>query len=206
LIDRKTLLAPLLPARLKRTVRYSEHQLGDGAKFFAAAAAIPLEGIVSKKADAPYRPGRGPAWLKVKSSLREEFIVIGWTDPEGSRIGFGRLVLGYYSQATRTLTYAGGVGTGFNDKLLAQLHKRLLAMPAPDPGIALPKGVKRSAIHWVRPEILAQIRFTEWTRDGILRHPSFLGERLDKKASEVVLDRAMSPDAKQHHWGKAKRR
>jgi len=202
LIDRKSLLEPLLPARLKRTVRYSEHHVGHGAEFFAAAAAIPLEGIVSKRIDAPYRPGRGASWLKVKASQREEFVVIGWTAPEGARIGFGALVLGYYSQATGELTYAGGVGTGFNDKLLHDLHGRLSAMAAPDPGVRLPKGVKRSAIHWVRPEIVVETRFTEWTRDGILRHPAFLGERMDKKAKEVILDRELSAEAKQHHWGR----
>jgi bifunctional non-homologous end joining protein LigD len=206
LIDRKTLLEPLLPARLKRIVRYSEHHVGHGAEFFAAAAAVPLEGIVSKKADAPYRPGRGPAWLKVKASQREEFVVIGWTDPEGSRAGFGALVLGYYNYATGELNYAGGVGTGFNDKMLDELHGRLKAMVIEDPGVRLPKGVKRSGIHWVRPEIVVETRFTEWTRDGILRHPAFLGERLDKKAREVVLDRKLSAEAKQHHWAKRSRR
>jgi len=133
-------------------------------------------------------------------------VVIGWTDPEGSRVGFGRLVLGYYNKVSRALTYAGGVGTGFNDKTLTALHTRLLGMAAADPGMPLPKGVKRSAIHWVRPEIVVETRFTEWTRDGILRHPSFLGERMDKSASDVVLDRTMSPDANQHHWGKVRRR
>jgi bifunctional non-homologous end joining protein LigD len=208
LVDRKALLATILDNPLiDDRLRYSDHHVGQGPEFFAQVKSMGgLEGIVSKRANDPYRPGRSLGWLKVKANQREEFIVIGWTDPEGSRIGFGRLVLGYYSPAMGALTYAGGVGTGFNDKMLAQLHKRLLAIPAPDLGIPVPKGVKRSAIHWVRPEIVAQVRFTEWTRDGILRHPSFLGERLDKRAEEVVLDRAMSPDAKQHHWVRGRRR
>jgi len=140
----------------------------------------------------------------VKANQREEFVVIGWTDPERSRIGFGALVLGYYSQATGEMTYAGGVGTGFNDKLLRELHGRLSSMAIEDSGIRLPKGVKRSTIHWVRPEIVVETRFTEWTRDGILRHPAFLGERLDKKAREVVLDRSLGMEAKATHWGKAR--
>jgi bifunctional non-homologous end joining protein LigD len=114
LIDRKTLLAPLLPARLKRTVRYSEHQIGHGPEFFAAAAAIPLEGIVSKRADAPYQPGRGLAWLKTKALGREELVVVGFTDPEKSRVGFGALLVGYYN-TTGILTYAGKVGPGYSD-------------------------------------------------------------------------------------------
>jgi bifunctional non-homologous end joining protein LigD len=115
-------------------------------------------------------------------------------------------VLAYYGEASGGLAYAGGVGTGFSDRLLAQLRQRLDAIAAPDPGIRLPRGVKRSAIHWVRPEIIVETRFSEWTRDGILRHPAFLGERMDKSAGEVVLDWSMSPDAKQHHWATAKRR
>jgi bifunctional non-homologous end joining protein LigD len=182
-------------------LRYSDHHVGRGPEFFAQVQKMGgLEGIVSKKAEARYRSGRGRDWLKIKARQREEFIVIGWTDPKGSRIGFGNLVLGYYAQATGKLTYAGGVGTGFDDRLLVQLHGRLERMAGPDHSVMLPKGVKRSAIHWVRPEIVVETRFTEWTRDGILRHPSFLGERQDKKAVDVVLDRTMSPDAKQHHW------
>jgi len=201
LIDRKAMLARILEIPHDPRLQYSDHHVGGGPEFFAAAAGTPgLEGIVSKKAGAPYRPGKRTTWLKIKANQREEFVVIGWTDPERSRIGFGRLVLGYYSEATGELTYAGGVGTGFSDKLLRELHGRLLEMAAPDPGIRLPKGVSRSGIHWVRPEIVVEARFTEWTRDGILRHPAFLGERLDKAPREVVLDRELSPDAKQHRW------
>lgn len=203
LIDRKALLARILGEPPDAGLLYSDHQIGHGPEFFATVKAqTGLEGIVSKQAAAPYRPGRGPTWLKIKASHREEFIVIGYTDPEGSRVGFGALVLGYYGKGTGALTYAGNAGTGFTDKMLASLHGRLLGLKAPDPGVGLPQGVKRSAIHWVRPQIVVETRFTEWTRDGILRHPAFLGERLDKKAAEVVLDRAMNPDAKQHHWGR----
>ena len=203
LTDRKAQWASIMKSPPDDRLLYSEHHLGDGPEFFAAVKNVPgLEGVVSKKTGAPYRPGKRTTWLKVKANQREEFIVIGWTDPERSRIGFGRLVLGYYSEATGELTYAGGVGTGFSDKLLRALHGRLLEMAAPDPGIRLPKGVRRSGIHWVRPEIVVQTRFTEWTRDGILRHPAFLGERLDKTAREVVLDRSLSAEAKQHHWGR----
>ena len=207
LLDRKALLARILESPPDDRLRYSEHQIGGGPEFFAAAAATAgLEGIVSKKTDARYWPGRSTNWLKVKAHQREEFIVLGWTDPDGARLGFGRLVLGYYSKSTGQLTYAGGVGTGFNDKLLVQLHKRLLTMPAPDTHIVLPAGVRRSSIHWVRPEVVVQVRFGEWTRDGILRHSAFLGERLDKTALEVVLDRTMRPDAKQYQWPRWNRR
>ena len=206
LIVRKQFLEYILQAPPDQRVRYSEHHTGKGIEFFKHAAAVPgLEGIVSKRLDAPYRSSRQSTWLKIKALQREEFVVIGWTNPERSRIGFGALVLGYYSKATGELTYAGGVGNGFNDKLLREMHGRLGAMAIEDPGVRLPKGVKRSSIHWVRSEIVVETRFTEWTRDGILRHPSFLGERLDKKASEVVLGRALSEDAKATRWAKPKR-
>jgi len=205
LIDRKTLLASLLPARLKRTVRYSEHQIGQGPEFFAAAAAIPLEGVVSKRADGPYQPGRGSAWLKIKALGREELIVVGYTDPEKSRIGFGALLVGYYDPAG-VLTYAGKVGTGYSDKLLTTLRAALDALGQDAPTVTLPKGISRTGVHWVRPEIVVETEFTEWTSAGVLGHPSFLGIRDDKPAREVVLDRALGPDVKTRHRGKSRPR
>jgi bifunctional non-homologous end joining protein LigD len=206
LIERKALLTWVLEGSPDDRLRYTDHHVGQGPEFFAQVQKMGgIEGIVSKRTTGPYRPGRGSDWLKIKAQQREEFIVIGWTDPEGSRVGFGRLVLAYYSEASGGLAYAGAVGTNFSDRLLAQLRQRLDAIAAPDPGIRLPRGVKRSAIHWVRPEIIVETRFSEWTRDGILRHPAFLGERMDKSAGGVVLDRSMSPDAKQHHWSKVRR-
>ena len=205
LIDRKTALAPMLPARLKRTIRYSEHQIGHGPEFFAAAAAIPLEGIVSKRADAPYQPGRGSAWLKIRALGREELIVVGFTDPEHSRVGFGALLVGYYNPAG-VLTYAGKVGTGYSDKLLMTLRATLDALGQDAPTVTLPKGISRTGVHWVRPELVVEIEFTEWTSDGVLRHSSFLGIRDDKPARDVVLDRTLNPNLKTTHWKKARKR
>lgn len=204
---RKQFLAYILQSPPDHRIRYSDHHAGHGPVFFANAAAIPgIEGIVSKRLDAPYRPGRGGTWLKVKALGREELIVVGFTDPEKSRIGFGGLLLGYYAKATGMLTYAGKVGTGFDNKLLARLRGRLDAMEQVAPTVTLPRGLSRSGVHWVRPEIVAEIQFTEWTKDGILRHPSCLGERLDKPAKDVVLDRALRPDAKSTHWAKTRKR
>jgi bifunctional non-homologous end joining protein LigD len=204
---RKQFLQFILEGWPDHRVRYSDHHIGQGPEFFAKAAAIPgIEGIVSKRLDAPYRPGRGTTWLKIKVLGREELIVVGFTDPEKSRVGVGGLLLGYYTKATGTLTFAGKVGTGFSDKLLAQLRGRLDTIERSEPNVILPKGVSQRGVHWVRPEIVVETSFTEWTRDGILRHPSFLGERLDKPAKDVVLDRALSPNAKVTHWAKARRR
>jgi bifunctional non-homologous end joining protein LigD len=204
---RKQFLEYILHSPPDHRIRYSGHQAGHGPAFFAKAAAIPgIEGIVSKRLDAPYRPGRGATWLKIKALGREELVVVGFTDPEKSRVGFGGLLLGYYAKATGILTYAGKVGIGFSDKLLAQLHGRLIALEQGTPTVILPKGIRRTGVHWVRPEIVVETEFTEWTSDGVLRHPSFLGIREDKPARDVVLDRALSPDAKSTHWAKVRRR
>jgi bifunctional non-homologous end joining protein LigD len=200
LVDRKW-----LPNRLTRTVRYSEHHLGDGPEFFAAAAAAHLEGIISKRLEAPYQPGRGPAWLKTKALGREELVVVGFTDPERSRVGFGALLLGYYNSAG-ILTYAGKVGTGYSDKVLTSLRLKLETLRQTAPTVTLPKGISRTGVHWVAPEIVVETSFTEWTSDGILRHPVFIGVREDKPARDVVLDRKLNPEAKTTHWGKGSRR
>ena len=207
MIVRKQYLEYVLQAPPDHRIRYSDHHVGQGRAFFANAAAIPgIEGIVSKRLDAPYRPGRSATWLKVKALGRGDLIVVGFTDPENSRIGFGGLLLGYYARATGALTYAGKVGTGFSNKLLALLRGRLDAMEQSASTVVLPRGISRMGVHWVRPEIVVETSFTEWTKDGILRHPSYLGERLDKAAEEVVLDRALNPDAKSTHWSKARGR
>ncbi len=105
-----------------------------------------------------------------------------------------------HATATGALTYAGKVGTGFDNKLLAQLRPRLDAMEQSTPTVSPPTGICGAGVHWVRREIVVETSFTEWTRDGILRHPSLLGERLDKQANDVVLDRALSPDAESARW------
>jgi bifunctional non-homologous end joining protein LigD len=190
LADRKRALAALLAAGAARPIRHSEHVAGYGAAFYAKCCRRALEGIVSKRRGAPYRPGRGRDWLKVKCVAREEFAIIGWTDPAGSREGFGALLLGYYD-ARGKLHYAGGVGTGFTRAVLRDLRRRLdrLALktaPAKEVAEAAPSGA-----HWVRPELVAEVHFTEWTPYGRLRHPAFLGLREDKKGRDVVIDAAV---------------
>jgi bifunctional non-homologous end joining protein LigD len=134
-----------------------------------------------------------------------ELIVVGYTDPEKSHVGFGALLVAYYNPAG-VLTYAGKVGTGYSDKLLTTLRATLDALGQDAPTVTLPKGIRRTGVHWVQPEIVVETEFTEWTSDGVLRHPSFLGIRDDKPAREVVLDRALSPDVKTTHRGKVRKR
>jgi bifunctional non-homologous end joining protein LigD len=185
--DRKRLLERLVAAMPAWPVRYSEHVEGHGPAFFVKACEHGLEGIVSKRRDARYRGGRVASWLKVKCAGRDDFVVIGWTDPEGQRQGFGALLLGYYD-AAGTLHYAGRVGTGFSDDALLDLRRRLEPLAAKGALLRkVPKDVPRRS-HWVRPALVAEVRFTEWTRERRLRAPVFLGLRSDKPAEEVMLD------------------
>jgi bifunctional non-homologous end joining protein LigD len=175
-------------------LRYSDHHDGDAARLRQAAYKMKLEGIICKKADAPYRPGRGHDWLKVKFAGREEFLVIGWTEPAGSRTGLGALHLGYYDSQGR-LHYAGGVGTGFSDETLATLRDRIDGL-----GTAPPRDLRvagedlEPTIHWVKPDLIAEVSFTAWSGAGRVRHAVFLGLREDKAPEDVVREPA-DPDA-----------
>ena len=183
--DRKQALAVLTDWH--GMLRYSDHVEGRIAEFRRQVCSMGLEGIVCKRADAPYRAGRGKDWLKVKCHGREELIVLGWTMPRGSRTGIGSLQLGYYDGAGR-LYYAGGVGTGFDERELADLRARLDALAADPPAVLLVAGEPLDpGIHWVRPELVAEIRFASWSGAGRVRHSVYLGVREDKPAVEVVL-------------------
>ena len=187
--DRKTSLGEIIPPEARGILRYSDHHAGSGPAFLRQACNFALEGIVSKRRDAPYRPGRGTAWLKVKCRNREEFVVIAFTDPEGRREGFGALLVGYYDPSG-TLRYAGRCGTGFSAMRLADLRQRFDSLVAKDPQVALPKGAPRKGVHWIKPRLVAEVEFAGWTADAILRHASFQGLREDKNPREVVYDPA----------------
>ena len=170
-----------------RGVLYSQHIVGRGKEFFELAQREHLEGIMAKRRDSPYRMARSRDWFKLKAKHEEEFVIGGWTDPKGSRSEFGALLLGYYEDGK--LVFAGQVGTGFNQKLLrdigAELRKRERKT---SPFAALPR--MNPPGHFVTPELVAQIAFAEWTDDGLLRQPVFLGLRPDKPAQEVTRERA----------------
>jgi bifunctional non-homologous end joining protein LigD len=188
LIERKQLLKRVLSTDGRGVVRFGDHVRGDGPKILAQACKLALEGIVSKRADAPYQSKRAPSWLKVKCSGRQELLVCGWTDPQGSRTAFGALLLGYHDASGR-ITYAGKVGTGFGDALRRELRARFakMAMKQPPFDSALPRSEQRGA-HWVKPVLVAEVQFTEWTTDGRLRHPAFVGLREDKAPEEIVRE------------------
>ncbi|MBE0416793.1 MAG: ATP-dependent DNA ligase [Coriobacteriia bacterium] len=170
LVRRKNLLADLLERAGGSRIRYAEHVAGDGAEFLAASCSLALEGAVSKRADAPYRPGRTAEWRKTKCRARQEFVVGGFTGPRGSRTGFGSLLLGYYDTAG-TLHFAGRVGSGLSERDLLALHTRLASRVVPEPPFADPPRITSRTVQWVRPELVVEIEFAEWTARGVLRQP-----------------------------------
>lgn len=167
-------------------IRLSAHRR-DGAKLFAEACAKGWEGIIAKRADSTYQTRRSPAWLKYKCEAGQELVVGGFTAPKGSRSDFGALLLGHHDADGR-LVYAGKVGTGFDTATLRSLGERLRAMEVEDRPFAPHPMLPRKDVRWVRPELVAQVAFTEWTGDGQLRHPRFLGLRDDKDPREVVRE------------------
>jgi bifunctional non-homologous end joining protein LigD len=196
---RKTLLSELVRKSNNLQLRYSPALPGTAAEIREQMAGLQLEGIIAKKKNSKYEPGRrSGAWVKFKWVAEQEFVIGGYTQPEGSRQYFGALLTGYYEAGQ--LRFASKVGTGFSSQKLETLHKSLQKLRIEScPFVNLPEprtmmgraGITRAEMRrctWVRPTLVCQIRFTEWTRDGHLRHPSFLGLREDKRASEVVRE------------------
>jgi bifunctional non-homologous end joining protein LigD len=170
-----------------RGVLYSQHIIGRGKDFFALAQAESLEGIIGKRRDSVYRSARSRDWFKIKAKHEEEFVIGGWTEPKGSRSHFGALLLGQYKGSD--LVFSGQVGTGFNQKLLKEIGAELRELERKtSPFKDIPR--MRPDPHFVKPELVAQIAFAEWTDDGLLRQPVFLGLREDKAARTVKRERA----------------
>jgi len=195
LLDRKTRLATLL-TKPPNGIALSEHETCDGEAFRRAACRHGLEGIVSKRVDRRYLPDDRGAWIKSKCLNRGEFVIVGWSDPEGSRPFLGSLLLAYHDDDGRLL-YAGRVGTGMSQKTLALLHRRLEPLGVHDMPLAVPPPretrfggrLALSKVHWVRPELVAEITYLTWVEDGLLRHTVFVGLRDDKPAREVRRER-----------------
>jgi bifunctional non-homologous end joining protein LigD len=172
--------------RFHGRVRLNPHRNERGEEMFAEACRKGLEGIIAKRADSPYRATRSSDWRKLKCHAEQELVIGGYTAPQGSRTDFGALLVGYWEDGE--LRYAGKVGTGFDHDTLRDLGKRLRELERDDPPFAHVHPIPRGT-HWVEPELVGQIAFTEWTRDGRLRHPRFLGLRDDKAARDVVRER-----------------
>jgi bifunctional non-homologous end joining protein LigD len=199
LIERKALLAECLQSADPDLLQLSEHLTTSGAEMFHKACELHAEGIVSKRADAPYHPGRSSAWLKSKCLHEQEFVVGGFTPPGKGGPGLGSLLLGFYDETGKILVYAGRTGTGFTQKFSRELRTRLDAITTQGaPFAKLPPGAKRDAI-WVEPTLVAQVRFATWTADEQVRQAAFLGLREDKPAAEVRRENAApTPKASKH--------
>jgi DNA ligase D-like protein (predicted ligase) len=168
-------------------LRATAHRDDDGEAFYEEACRKGWEGIIAKRADSPYAARRSRDWLKFKCGRGQELVIGGYTEPRGTRIELGALLLGYYEDGA--LRYAGKVGTGFDRATLRDLGARLRALRRPDPPFADPEAIRERGVTWVEPELVAQVGFAEWTRDGRLRHPRYLGLREDKAAGDVVRER-----------------
>jgi DNA ligase D-like protein (predicted ligase) len=190
--ERKARLSIVL-AKLPPRIQYVDHIVGDGTRFHALACQHHAEGIVCKRLDAPYRSGDRGLWRKVRCVNEEEFVIVGFSKPQGSRQYLGSLLLGYYTKDGR-LIYAGRAGTGMDDKTLKKLHGVLkpleiktMSLNEPPPReTRFGSPLKLSEVTWVKPEVVAQVRYLTWTVDGLMRQVVFLGLREDKPANEVV--------------------
>ena len=167
------------------SLRFTEHIKTEGEAYYRGACQKGWEGVIAKNGDSVYVSRRTRDWLKFKCNQEQEFVIGGYTDPRGCRTGFGALLLGFYRG--RKLVYAGKVGTGFDHDLLRRLGEKLARLKTPVSPFA-EDGLPRRGVHWVRPKLVAQIGFTEWTAGGKLRHPRFLGLRDDKRPEDVVRE------------------
>lgn len=193
--QRKTLLHTLFENMdASGPLHYSDHVAGHAQEVYKHACMHGLEGIVVKHADSPYSQQRTADWVKVKCGQRQEFVVAGYTDPAGSRDQFGALLLGVYDGQGK-LQYAGRVGTGFNKDSLKLVASHFSKLKSEQPAFAKPPtGREAAGVHWLKPTLVAEVKFAQWTRDGLVRHASFVGLRSDKPARHITQEKAQAPD------------
>jgi bifunctional non-homologous end joining protein LigD len=185
-IERKQRLAALIGDGMPPFILYADHVLGKGEQLFDAMCESGQEGIISKRADAPYRSGRTKSWLKIKCTRRQEFVIVGWTTSESKARAIRSLLLAVNEKGK--LRYAGKVGTGFSMAVLRDLLRKLRKLEVKTAAVEVPRAEARGA-HWVKPELVAEIAFAEFTSEGVVRHASFLGLRADKPAREIVAEK-----------------
>lgn len=182
--NRKSILKNCIT--FKDPIRYEIHKNKEGIRFFKEACKKGWEGIIAKNRHSKYVHKRSKNWLKFKCVANQELVIVGYTEPQGSRIGFGALLLGYYKNGK--LFFAGKVGTGFNDQFLATFSKKLKKIEITENSLVNKKDVEKKRVHFVQPKYVAEIGFEEWTKDNKLRQPRFLGLREDKDPKKVIKE------------------
>jgi len=184
--DRKRLLRGALDLDSSR-IRLTSHRNEEGLEYYEEACRSGWEGIIAKDATSTYVHSRSSRWLKFKCSNQQEFVIVGFTDPKGSRVGFGALLIGYFDD-DGDLRYAGKVGTGYDDETLRTLRERMDDLERPEPPFVDEK-LPHKGVHWLKPKLVGEFGYTELTRENRLRHPRFLGLRRDKSPTKVRLER-----------------
>jgi bifunctional non-homologous end joining protein LigD len=200
LLERKTTLEKIL--KPSKNVLYSDHIIGEGKKLYEVIAAVPLEGIIAKRLDSIYQQRRSADWLKIKTTIEQEVVVGGYTQPRNSRSYFGALVIGLYQDGE--LHYVAHTGGGFNQKTLEHVYKSMQPLKTTtSPFVEVPK--TNEPVQWIKPKLVAQVKFSEWTADRRMRHPIFLGMRSDKKASECTFETKQSTSKVVRRAGKERK-
>ncbi|KPN90747.1 DNA ligase D [Pseudomonas nunensis] len=192
--DRRAALKKALGRKSRQILRFSEAFTAKHQDIVESACALSLEGVIGKRAGSPYVSRRSPDWIKLKCRLRQEFVIIGYTAPQGSRSGFGALLLGVYDD--KGLLYAGRVGTGFNQANLKLFHGQLQKIERKTSPLDKPlTAAQARGVHWVEPTLVCEAEFAEWTREGVVRQAAFIAMRTDKPATEIVREQPQSPKA-----------
>jgi bifunctional non-homologous end joining protein LigD len=190
--ERKSLLRKAI-TQWRSPILWTKPTRGKGVAMFDETCARHGEGIVAKRLDSAYVDYRSGAWLKIKCSGRQEFVIAGFTDPQKSRVGLGALLVGYNSDDGKDLVFAGKVGTGFTNEMLIDLRKRLDRLEMDHPPFTKGKILRGDHVHWVKPKLVAEIAYAEWTQHDLLRQPKFEGLREDKAATSVVREKPINP-------------
>lgn len=196
--ERRKKLKKIIPRSAKSPLRYSDTFDADHRSIIQSACAMSLEGVIGKRIGSPYVSRRSEEWIKLKCRLRQEFVIVGYTEPQGSRSGFGAILLAVHKALNSSeLIYAGRVGTGFDNKRLADMHKKMKLLEQPTSPISTKlTGTQARGVHWVKPELIGEVEFAEWTSEGILRQASFISLRTDKPVKDIIREQPKSPTTK----------